>query len=224
MYKHYIFILLFLFSGWAFAQQNNDYREKLETLSTEVKAYNKTMQVEVSGITLYDFISAIADEHKLSIDVDTELEQLISSNFYDVPVKEVLLFLVGKHELEMDVKGKILVIKKKEIVPEIPKPIPPKKIDVHYNKENDFLSIKLKKDSISSVAKAITDASQKNIILSPSIKKKTISAYILNRPFDQVLEMMVKSNDLMITKDENDFYYIDKSDICLLYTSPSPRD
>ncbi|WP_298423818.1 type II secretion system protein GspD [uncultured Kordia sp.] len=215
MYKHYIFILLFLFSGWAFAQQNTAYREKLETLSTEVKAYNKTMQVEISGITLYDFISAIADEHKLSIDVDTELDQLISSNFYDVPVKDVLLFLVGKHDLDMDVKGKILVIRKKEIVPEIPKPIPPKKIDVRYNKENDFLSVKLKNDSISRVTRAIIDASQKNIILAPAIKKQTVSSYILNRPFDQVLEMMAKSNGLMITKDENDFYYIDKSDIVI---------
>ncbi|MBC8756047.1 type II and III secretion system protein [Kordia sp. YSTF-M3] len=215
MYKHYIFILLFLFSGWTFAQESNDYREKLDALSTEINAYNKTMQVEISGIALYDFISAIADEHKLSVDVDTALDQLISSNFYDVPVKDVLLFLIGKHDLEMDVKGKILVIRKKEIIPEIPKIIPLKKIDVSYNKENDFLSVKLKKDSIAKVAQAITDASQKNIILSPSIKKQTISAYILNRPFDQVLEMMAKSNNLMITKDENDFYYIDKSDIII---------
>ncbi|WP_241483405.1 type II and III secretion system protein [Kordia zhangzhouensis] len=173
------------------------------------------MQVEISGITLYDFVSAIADEHKLSIDVDTSLDQIVSSNFYDVPVKDVLLFLIGKYDIEMDVKGKILVLKKKEVVPEKPKPIPVKKIDVSYNKENGFLSLKLKQDSIVKVAQAITDASQKNIVLAPSIKKQVISSYILNRPFDQVLDMMAKSNNLMVTKDENDFYYIEKSDIVI---------
>lgn len=213
--KKLIFIFVFLISGWCFSQQNTDYRAQLETLSQELKAYNKTIQVEVTGITLYDFVSAIADEHKLSIDVDTSLEQLVSSNFYDVPVKDVLLFLVGKYDLEMSVNGKILVLKKKIVVPEPPKPIPPKKIDVSFNKANGFLSIKLKKDSISKVAQAITDASQKNIVLAPSIKKQTVSSYILNRPFDQVLDMMAKSNNLMITKDENDFYYIEKSDIII---------
>ncbi|PTX64083.1 type IV pilus assembly protein PilQ [Kordia periserrulae] len=215
MYKKIIIIFLFLISGFCFAQNSETYREQLETLATEIKAYNKTMQVEISGITLYDFISAVADEHKLSIDVDTSLEQLISSNFYDVPVKNVLLFLIEKHDLEMMVKGKILVIKKKEVIPEKPKPVIPKKIDVSYNKENGFLSVKLKNDSITRVAQAITDASQKNIVLAPSIKKETVSAYILNRPFDQVLDMMAKSNKLMVTRDENDFYYIDKADIVI---------
>ncbi len=215
MYKKISIILILFISGFCFSQESKEYRTQIENLATELKAYNKTMQVEISGITLYDFVSAIADEHKLSIDVDTSLDQMVSSNFYDVPVKDVLLFLIGKYDLEMFVKGKILVLKKKEVIPEKPTPIPPKKIDVRYNKENGFLSIKLKKDSITKVAQAITDATQKNIVLAPSIKKQTISSYILNRPFDQVLDMMAKSNNLTVTRDENDFYYIEKSDIVI---------
>ncbi len=215
MYRKISFILILLIVGCCFSQESKEYRTQIEKLATEIDAYNKTMQVEISGITLYDFVSAIADEHKLSIDVDTSLDQIVSSNFYDVPVKDVLLFLIGKYDIEMDVKGKILVLKKKEVVPEKPKPIPVKKIDVSYNKENGFLSLKLKQDSIVKVAQAITDASQKNIVLAPSIKKQVISSYILNRPFDQVLDMMAKSNNLMVTKDENDFYYIEKSDIVI---------
>lgn len=215
MYKKIILILILLISGFCFSQENKEYRTQIETLATEIKAYNKTMQVEISGITLYDFVSAIADEHKLSIDIDTSLDQTVSSNFYDVPVKDVLLFLIGKYDLEMLIKGKILVLKKKIIIPEKPKPIPPKKIDISYNKENGFLSVKLKQDSITKVAEAITNASNKNIVLAPSVKKQVISSYILNRPFDQVLDMMAKSNNLMVTKDENDFYYIEKSDIVI---------
>lgn len=215
MYKKISIILILFISGFCFSQESKEYRTQIENLATKLKAYNKTMQVEISGITLYDFVSAIADEHKLSIDVDTSLDQMVSSNFYDVPVKDVLLFLIGKYDLEMFVKGKILVLKKKEVIPEKPTPIPPKKIDVRYNKENGFLSIKLKKDSITKVAQAITDATQKNIVLAPSIKKQTISSYILNRPFDQVLDMMAKSNNLTVTRDENDFYYIEKSDIVI---------
>ena len=77
--------------------------------------------------------------------------------------------------------------------------------------ENDFLSIKLENDSIVAVVKAIIDKSGKNVILAPDIKTVKVSSYILNRPFDQVMDMLAKSNDLISTKDENDFYYLQKN-------------
>ena len=90
------------------------------------------------------------------------------------------------------------------------KPKPLKKIDVSYNEQNNFLSVKLKNDSLPRVAQAITDVSKKNIILAPDIKEQKVSAYILNRPIDEVLEMMAKSNSMLLTKDEHDNYYLEK--------------
>src|SRR5690606_30519499 len=114
---------------------------------------------------LYDFITTLAEEHELNVSVDPQLNQLVTSNFFDINVKDVFMFLVKKYELEVDVMNNILIFNKKEeeVIIEKPKLIKP--IEVTYNELNDFLSVKLKNDSLPSVAQAITDASKKNVVL-----------------------------------------------------------
>ena len=103
----------------------------------------------------------------------------------------------------------IIIFKKRKEVKIIVKKTP-KVIDVSYNSLNDFLSVKLESDSLPNVVQAIIDKSGKNVIMSSEIKSQKISSYILNRPFDQVLEMMAKSNNLTATKDDNGFYVLEK--------------
>lgn len=183
---------------------------KFDELSIQKKGLNETIKIDVSGLTLHDFISSIAEEHQLNIDVDTELNQPVANNFFDVTVKDVFIHLVQKYDLEVYFMNNIIVFKKRKIVPVVEKK-QPKVIDVAYNTQNDFLSVKLENDTLSSVAKAIIDKSGKNLILAQDIKNIRVSSYILNRPFDQVIEMMAKSNDLSAVKDDNGFYFIQKN-------------
>ncbi len=212
MFKKIICIITFcLFSNSISAQEDiNELNRKFEELSIQKKGLNEIIKIGVSGLTLYDFISSIAEEHQLNIDVDVELNQPIVNNFFDVTVKDVFVHLVQKYDLEVSFLKNIIIFKKRKEVKIVEK-IKAKIIDVNYNKQNDFLSVKLENDSITAVAKAIIDKSGKNLILAPDIKNTKISSYILNRPFDQVIEMMAKSNDLIAIKDENDFYYLQKN-------------
>lgn len=204
-------IIGFLFSNISFAQQDiNELNRKFEELSVQKKGLNEIMKIDVSGLSLHDFISSIAEEHQLNIDVDSDLNQTVVNNFFDVTVRDVFVHLVQKYDLEVSFLKNIISFKKRKEVKIIEKIIS-KIIDVNYNKQNDFLSLKLENDSITAVVKAIIDKSGKNLILAPDIKNIKISSYILNRPFDQVIEMMSKSNDLIANKDENDFYYLQKN-------------
>ena len=205
-------IFLFsLFFNVGFSQTNIEtFTKKIEELSKEKKGLNDHVRIDLSGLTLYDFINALAEEHQLNVSVDANLNQLVTSNFYDVNIKDVFLFLIKKHKLDVEVSNNILVFNKKPEEVVIKKPKPLKKIDVTYNQENKFLSVKLKNDSLPRVAQAITDISKRNVILAPDVKNEKVSAYILNRPFNQVLEMMAKSNSLVLTIDENDNYYLEK--------------
>ncbi|MDW8850100.1 type II and III secretion system protein [Flavobacterium sp. MMLR14_040] len=171
---------------------------------------NETIKIDVSGLTLHDFISSIAEEHQLNVDVDTELNQPVSNNFFDVTVKDIFIHLAQKYDLEVYFMNNIIVFKKRKIVTVIEKK-QPKAIDVAYNPQNDFLSVKLENDTLSAVVKAIIDKSGKNLILAQDVKNIRISSYILNRPFDQVIEMMSKSNDLVATKDDHDVYFLQKN-------------
>lgn len=204
-------IIGFLFVSCCFAQQDMEaLNRKFDDLSKQKKGLNETIKTDVSGLTLYDFIGSIAQEHQLNVSVDSDLNQLVANSFFDVTVKDVFVFLVQKYDLQVDVLSNIIIFKKRKEVKIVEKKLP-KVIDVSYNSQNDFLSVKLENDSIQSVVQAIIDKSGKNIVLSPDIKTQKISAYILNRPFDQVIEMMAKSNSLTTTKDDNGFYFLEKN-------------
>ncbi len=209
MIRKIIYIALFLCSVSAFAQDFTEIENKLEAFSETRKGLNDEMRIDVSGATLYDLLGLIADEHQINMSIDPELNQIVSNSFYDIPVKEVLLFFIKKHDIDVDFMGNIIIFKKKKVVVEEKKP-EPKVIDITYNDQNDFLSVKLKNDSLPSVAQKITDVSKKNVVLAPNVKTEKISAYIVNRPFDQVMEMMARSNGLAVNKDENGFYYLEK--------------
>ena len=212
MFKQVIYLIfVLLFSNFVLAQQDiTELSKKFNELSTLKKGLNETIKIDVSGLTLHDFISSIAEEHQLNIDVDADLNQPIVNNFYDVTVKDVFIHLVQKYDLEVGFTNNIISFKKKKEVKVVEKKVA-KIIDVNYNPQNDFLSIKLENDSLSSVIKAIIDKSSKNLVLAPGVKNIKVSSYILNRPFDQVIEMLSKSNDLVATKDENGFYFIEKN-------------
>jgi type IV pilus assembly protein PilQ len=212
MFRKITYLLISLFvTNFAFAQQDiNELNRKFEELSVQKKGLNEILKIDVSGLSLYDFISSIAEEHQLNIDVDNDLNQSVVNNFFDVTVKDVFLHLVQKYDLDVTFMNNIITFKKRKEIKIIEKRLP-KVIDVSYNPQNDFLSIKLENDSLPAVVKAIIDKSSKNIVLAQEVKGLKVSSYILNRPFDQVVEMMSKSNDLIATKDENGFYYLEKN-------------
>uniref|UniRef100_UPI00404727D2 type II secretion system protein GspD n=1 Tax=Flavobacterium sp. TaxID=239 RepID=UPI00404727D2 len=212
MIKKIIVILtLSLFTHSLFAQQDlNELGRKLDEFSKIKPGINEVVKIDVSGLSLYDLIIAISEEHQLNVSVDNDLNTPVVNNFHDVTVKDIFLFLVQKYDLEASFMSNIIIFKKRKEVKIIEKK-QQKIIDVSYNPQNDFLSVKLENDSLPAVAQAIIDKSGKNVVLAPDIKTIKVSSYILNRPFEQVIDMMAKSNDLVATKDDNGFYYLEKN-------------
>ncbi|MGV7108103.1 type II secretion system protein GspD [Flavobacterium sp. U410] len=209
--KRIVIIVLCLFSNAIFAQEDITLLgQKLDEFAKIKPGINEVVKIDVSGLSLYDLIMAIAEEHQLNVSADSDLNIPVVNTFHDVTVKDAFLFLTQKYDLEVGFMSNILTFKKRKEVKVIVKK-EPKPVDVSYNPQNDFLSVKLQNDSLPSVAQAIIDRSGKNIILAPDIKTLKVSSYILNRPFDQVVEMMAKSNDLIATKDDNGFYYLEKN-------------
>jgi type IV pilus assembly protein PilQ len=214
MIKKIIFILLlFCLSNQVVGQRSTDQLEKqFDDFSKIKKGLNDVLKIDVSGLSLNDLISSIAEEHQLNVSVDSDLNNPVVNNFFDVTVKDVFVFLVQKYDLEVNFMSNIIVFKKRKEVKIVEKKVA-KTIDVSYNIQNDFLSIKLENDSLPAVARAIIDKSGKNIVLSQDVKSLKVSSYILNRPFDQVIQMMAKSNDLVANKDENGVFYVEKNTV-----------
>ena len=207
-------VLVFMLISYYGSAQNfteNELRTVFDSLSVKQKGYNNTLQLNVTSLSLSELVNSVAFENNLNISVDPVLNQMITYNFYDAQVKDMLIFLYLNFDVEYDFVGSILSIKKRKFTAEVIKSLPPRKLEVTYNPANHFLSVDLKGDSLWRVAEEITKLTGKNFVISPEIRNKSLNAYIQNRPMDQVVEMIGRSN-MFTTKNEDDFFMLMASD------------
>ncbi len=190
---------------------SDELRVQLDSLALDQPGLNQKVQINISGVTLSDFISAIALENNLNVSVDRTLNEIVVNNFYDALVKDVFIFVAEKFDLDVYFIGSIINFRPKIIIPEPIIALPPKKIVIEYNPENDFLSLDLRNDSLLNVVRAITKASGKNVIVAPDILEKMVTIYVENRPFDQVIEMLAKSNGISSEKSTEGYHFLDIS-------------
>ncbi|PPK93073.1 type IV pilus assembly protein PilQ [Nonlabens xylanidelens] len=215
-----IIIVSVLFSNLTLAQDVvtvsdstviNNYEKILDDYAIKRPGLKEKIKIDISGLTIEDVINVLAQEHELNVSADIEFMEPINTNFYDVTVKNVFLFLIDKYNLDFRNNRDILVFaNKKEIIEK--EIIEEKAVDLSFDPRNKFLSIKIRNDSLIRVAAAITDVTGENIILSPDLKEKIISSYIINRPIDDVLNLMAKGNNLSLDKDLNGTYFLNLLD------------
>lgn len=214
--KNTVIIVMFFvcLAGNATAQKYSEpeLRSELDSLSKKYKGYNNALQLNVTSLSLSELVNSVALENNLNISVDPSLNQLISYNFYDAQVKDMLVFLYQNFEIEYDIVGSILSVKKRLQPKEIKKVYTPKAVDIQFNPSNTFLSVDLKGDTLWRVAETITKLTGKNFVISPDVRNKSMNGFIQNRPLDQVIEMLGKSNQLAV-KQEADYYLIGTGEI-----------
>lgn len=82
-------------------------RETFDTLSVKSKGLNNKMQMNVSGISMHELITSVSMENNLNFIIDPNLNTIVSYNFYDALVKDMLVFLYLNYEIEYDFVGSI---------------------------------------------------------------------------------------------------------------------
>jgi type IV pilus assembly protein PilQ len=213
----FICLLLCVFTGYASAQKYTEpvLSNLLDSLSKKHPGLGNSLQLNVNGLPLSELISSVALENNLNFIVDPSLNQVISYNFFDAKVKDMLLFLYLNFEIEYEFVGSIISVSKRARVQEAPVVVPVRKVDVSYNPANEFLSMDLKNDTLWKVTEELTRLSGTNFVISPDLRNKIVNAYLQNRPFEQVLDMFAKSNTLALKKEADGFYTIG---------APAPED
>jgi len=109
----YLLLVICCFSfevkGQKYTEQ--EIRAKFDSLSTNYKGYTNKLQLNVTSLSLSELVSSVALENNLNISVDPALNQLISYNFFDAQVKDMLVFLYLNFEVEYDCVGSIMSVK-----------------------------------------------------------------------------------------------------------------
>jgi len=200
-------ILLFTCPLKMLAQQNTRIQviqRKLDSLSKTVPGLNQKVQLFLNG-TLQQYLMGISSANGLSISVDPKLSFSVNDNFTDVTATNILVFLAQKYNLDIAIVGSIIYVTPYVDPAQFAKP-PVKEIIASYNHAENTLSLTLDNDSLTSVARKITQVSGKNVVVPSSLQTKKVSAFISAAPFETALDKLAFSNEIKMVKTNDNFY------------------
>ncbi len=211
--KRYVVIIL-LFVGFVHVnaqiitkEELTELTRKLDSLEKHIPALIKKVNFTINNSEFPTFIRAVAIAHKLNISIDPSLKNIIvSQNFSNVSVKDVLIFSAQKYNLEIKIFGSILTISKKKA----PKVIP-KELVIAYNSSTDLLTVDLQNDPLTTVFKRITNLTGKNLFFYPGLSNQKLSVYIKSMPLQIALDKLALANDLFLTKTKDGVFQFSKN-------------
>jgi type IV pilus assembly protein PilQ len=185
-------------------------QNKLDSLSEHMPGLKGHVELSVSEIRLDELLRALALSHNVNMSVGEGLGQRVVSNFSQVSVKDVILFLTKKYDLEIDFSGSILSLSNYEKLPE---PVVIKPIDIRFDKETGSLSFDLRNDSLLNVTKKITLLTGTNLIVPRSLSGERVSGYIKDISLKEAIEKLALINELKIRESSSGVYVFEKPEI-----------
>src|ERR1035437_984371 len=194
-------LLLFACSFKTFAQQTPRIpvtQKKLDSLARTVPGLSQKVFLQVNG-SIEQYLLGISSSNNLSISVDPKLNFAINDNLNDVTASNILVFLAQKYNLDISVVGSIIYVTTYQDPAQFAKPII-KQINATYNRSDNTLSLTLDNDSLTSVAKKITQISGKNVIVPNSLQGKKVSAFIASAPFETAMDKLAYTNEIKMVK------------------------
>jgi type IV pilus assembly protein PilQ len=204
----YLLFVCLMLACSVYAQQADRIQllqQKLEKLAVSVPGLNDPVQLSISSVTIQDFLNALSRSNGLSISVDPKLNFKVNNNFNNVSALNILVFLARQHNLEITPVGSILQVSP-YVDPASFRPVPVKEISARYQQLANTLSLELNSDTLTAVARRITQVSGKNVVVPVSLQGKRVTAYINNAPFDEALEKLAFANELKLQKTSDNFY------------------
>ena len=110
--KKIIVLISFILSGLLYSQQSLEMvKQQFEEFAKIKPGVNDVVKVDVAGLTVYDLITSIGQEHQLNVNVDFKLNSPVVYNFHDVKVKDILIFLIKEFDIEVEFMSNIIIFK-----------------------------------------------------------------------------------------------------------------
>lgn len=185
------------------AERERLVENRLRSLAITVPGLNQKVQMNVSNVSVQEFLRALAQANNLNINIDPQLDFKIYNNFTNETALNVLLFLSKEHALDINLVGSIMSVTKTQEAKPV---IPLKEVKVSYNSQNNALTMELKEDTLAQVARKITMLSQKNVVVPSTLLSKKVTAFFSDAPFETALEKMAFANDLKVVKTNDNVY------------------
>ena len=188
----------------------DELKTKLDKASLTQTGLNNTVNISINHYTLQEVIRAIAQENKLNVSIEANLNITPSYNFANAKVKDVFLLLCKEHNLTLKWTGEIISFKKFTPLEEAIKPVPAKLVNLRYNNTDSTISGNLLNDTLFNVVRKLSKLANINIDIAPSMRNDNVSMTIIKQGTNEVLSRLAGSNELI--KISSNFYQIKKKD------------
>lgn len=214
--KNNLFFIFVLLSLFTFGQKGNriqHIKNNLEALALDNPGLSENLKLDinVNSVPISNFLLAIAQVHKININVNPDLQDInIVNNFSNVTVADILVFICKQYDLDIDFMGNILSIDKFQPAPEI---IPEKEILIAFDGLNNLITLDLNGDPLERVFRRIIDMSGQNLLYNSGMENIPLTLYIKDVPFDLAMEKLAGTNSLKYSKSSDGFYLFDRINI-----------
>ena len=185
-------------------------QNKLELLAVDNVGLSENLKsdINVTNVSLSNFLIGVANLHGLNLNVDPNLESIaIVNNFSNVSVADLLLFLCKQYSLDIDFTGSILSISRYNPPPQ---EIPEKEVNAAFDPLNNTISLDLNNDSLEKSFRKIMDVSGQNLLFSTGMESIPLTLYLKDVPLEMALEKLAQTNNLTYNKSRDGFYLFDK--------------
>ena len=191
-----------------FAQQKDRIQviqRKLDSMAISTTGLGQSVQLTFSNVTIQDYLLALGRTNNISISIDPKLNFTINDSFTGVTAANILVFLAKKYSLEVAIVGSIIYVTPYVDPSQFVKPAR-KEINAKYNPADNTLSLELENDSLTAVAKKITQVSGKNVVVPNSLQGKKLNGFIKSALFETAMDKLAYSNELKMTKTSDNYY------------------
>jgi type IV pilus assembly protein PilQ len=208
-FTRFLFSLLIITLPLSLFAQQHDHiqviQKRLDSLSVAATGLKQTVRLAMTGVSIQDYLIALSKINNLSISVDPKLNYTVNDTFNGVTASNILIFLAEKYNLDLTVVGSIIYVTAYIDPSQFVKP-PVKEINVKYNASNNTLSLQLDNDSLTAVARKITQVSGKNAVVPNSLLGKKVNAFIASAPFETALDKLAFANEIKMVKTGDNYY------------------
>lgn len=168
-----------------------DIREKMDSLCIIEPAFGHSVDISVGQMKLSELLRTVAQIRKVNLSVRDNFDCIVSCNFTQSRIDDLLVFLCREYDLDIDVFGNIVSIFRYMPAEKIS---PPLVLD--YSPTDSLISFNLYDKPLSDVAENIMSKTGKNIIVPKELRSMTVSASAINVPLSDAMSIIAGANGL----------------------------
>lgn len=174
---------------------------KFSEISNSAPGLDDYVDITLTNSSLQAFLAGMGNAHRLNIIVEPDVDPVVSLNFTNEKVRDVLLFVCQKYDLDIHFTGAIMSFYKvkHEVI------AAPKRASVILNADSS-LTLDLKGDTLSEVVRQLIINTNTNITVGSDIRNKSVNAYIQNESLNGALEKIAAGNNLELFKNRDGSY------------------